>query len=136
MAKEQLKFRSPVELFEYLPRDEALLTDVLRQLTIETLNGYGKEKLSYNVPFFYGNRSICLIYPASVPRSGVKSGVLFGFWYGNRLKDENNYLEHGTNKQIFYKVYGSVDEVDISALTGLIKEAVELDRSFGQKPKQ
>lgn len=125
-----MKFQSPVELFEYLPRDEALLTDVLRQLTIESLNGYGKEKLSYNVPFFYGNKSICLIFPASVPRSGVKSGVLFGFWYGNRLKDENNYLEHGTNKQIFYKVYQSVDEIDILALTGLIKEAVELDRSF------
>lgn len=130
MAKEQIKFRSPVELFAFLPRDEALLTDVLRQITIETLNGYGKEKLSYNVPFFYANKSICLIFPASVPRSGVKSGVLFGFWYGNRLKDESSYLTHGTNKQIFYKVYQSVAEIDIPALTGLIKEAVELDKGF------
>lgn len=130
MAKEQIKFRSPVELFEFLPREEALLTDILRQITIESLNGYGKEKLSYNVPFFYGNKSICLIFPASVPRSGIKSGVLFGFWYGNRLKDESNYLVHGTNKQIFYKVYRSVDEIDISALAGLIREAVELDKSF------
>lgn len=130
MAKEQIKFRSQVELFEFLPRDEALLTDVLRQLTIETLNGYGKEKLSYNVPFFYGNKSICLIFPASVPRSGIKSGILFGFWYGNRLKDESNYLARGTNKQIFYKIYQSVDEIDIPPLTGLIKEAVELDKSF------
>jgi len=133
MAKKQLKFQSPVELFEFLPGDEALLTDVLRQLTIETLDGYGKEKLSYNVPFFYGNRSICLIFPASVPRSGIKSGVLFGFWYGNRLKDESNYLTHGTNKQIFYKVYQSADEIDIHALTELIKEAVELDKSFWEK---
>jgi hypothetical protein len=133
MAKEQLKFQSPVELFEFLPKDEVLLTDVLRQLTIATLNGYGKEKLSYNVPFFYGNKSICLIFPASVPRSGIKSGVLFGFWYGNRLKDERNYLTHGTNKQIFYKVYQSVDEIDVPALTRLIKEAVELDKSFQQK---
>ncbi|MGK6351060.1 DUF1801 domain-containing protein [Parapedobacter sp. DT-150] len=130
MAKEQVKFRSLVELFEFLPGDEALLTDVLRQLTIETLNGYGKEKLSYNVPFFYGKKSICLIFPASVPRSGIKNGVLFGFWYGNRLKDENNYLAHGTNKQIFYKIYQSVDDIDIPALTGLIKEAVELDKRF------
>lgn len=133
MLKEQIKFQSPVELFEFLPRDEALLTDVLRQITIETLNGYGKEKLSYNVPFFYGNKSICLIFPASVPRSGVKRGVLFGFWYGNRLKDENDYLTHGANKQIFYKVYQSVDEIDIPSLTGLIKEAVELDKSFNEK---
>jgi len=133
MAKEQIKFQSPVELFEFLPREEVLLTDVLHQITIETLDGYGKEKLSYNVPFFYGNRSICLIFPASVPRSGIKRGVLFGFWYGNRLKDEDNYLTHGTNKQIFYKVYQSADEINIPALTGLIKEAVELDKSFGTR---
>ena len=132
MAKTQLKFHSPVELFEFLPEDEALLTDILRQITIETLNGYGKEKLSYNVPFFYGNRSICLIFPASVPRSGIKSGVLFGFWYGNQLKDKNNYLTHGTNKQIFYKVFQSVEEIDIPALTDVIKEAIELDKSFGK----
>ncbi|AWO00646.1 hypothetical protein DLD77_02495 [Chitinophaga alhagiae] len=136
MAKEQIKFRSLLELFEFLPRDEVLLTDVLREITIATLNGYGKEKLSYNVPFFYGTKSICLIFPASVPRSGVKNGVLFGFWYGNRLKDKNNYLTHGTNKQIFYKIYQSVDEIDISALTGLINEAVELDKSFRIKSKQ
>lgn len=133
MAKEQLKFWSPVELLEFLPRDEALITDVLREITIETLNGYGKEKLSYNVPFFYGNKSICLIFPASIPRSGIKNGVLFGFWYGNLLKDESNYLTHGTNKQIFYKVYQSVEEIDIPALTGLIKEAVELDKRLCKK---
>ncbi len=132
MAKEQIKFQSLVELFEFLPQDEALLTDVLRQITMETLNGYGKEKLSYNVPFFYGNKSICLIFPASVPRSGVKRGVLFGFWYGNRLKDKNNYLEYGTNKQIFYKIYQSVDEIDIPSLTGLIREAVMLDKNLGR----
>lgn len=132
MAKMQLKFQSPVALFSFLPQDEALLTDVLRQLTIEILNGYGKEKLSYNVPFFYGNKSICLIFPASVPRSGIKSGVLFGFWYGNRLRDEDRYLTHGTNKQIYYKVYQSADEIDIAALTKLIKEAVELDKGFGR----
>ncbi len=130
MAKEKIKFRSLVELFEFLPKEEALLTDILRQITIETLNGYGKEKLSYNVPFFYGNKSICLIFPASIPRSGIKSGVLFGFWYGNRLKDKSNYLEHRTNKQIFCKIYRSVDEIDISALKEVIEEAIELDKNF------
>mgnify|MGYP001394472175 CR=1 FL=1 len=125
-----MKFQSLIELYEFLPEEEALLTDILRQITIETLNGYGKEKLSYNVPFFYGNKSICLIFPASIPRSGIKSGILFGFWYGNRLKDANNYLKHGTNKQIFYKIYQSVDEIDITALKEVIKEAIELDKSF------
>lgn len=130
MPRTRIKFQSLVEFFEFLPQDEAILTDVLRQITIETLNGYGKEKLSYNVPFFYGNRSICLIFPASVPQSGVKKGVLFGFWYGNRLKDKDNYLDRGTNKQIFYKIYQSVDDINISSLKSLIREAVALDKKF------
>lgn len=130
MAKEQIRFRSLVELFEFLPRDEAILTDILREITIETLNGYGKEKLSYNVPLFYGKRSICLIFPASVPRSGINTGVLFGFWQGRSLEDKNNYLDHGTNKQIFYKIYQGIDDIDVPALTDLIREAIELDQSF------
>ena len=130
MAKGQMKIRSLVELIELLPRDEAVLLDILREITIETLNGYGKEKLSYNVPFFYGNKSICLIFPASIPHSGIKNGVLFGFWYGKWLEDKNNYLEHGTNKQIYYKIYQHVDHIDVPVLTELIRQAVELDQSF------
>ncbi|UAY55408.1 DUF1801 domain-containing protein [Arachidicoccus terrestris] len=130
MAKEQMKFRSLVELFDFLPREEATLTDMLREITIAALDGYGKEKLSYNVPFFYANRSICLIFPAAVPRSGIKTGVLFGFWYGKWLIDKNRYLDRGTNKQVFYKIYQKVGDIDVAALTGLIREAVELDKSF------
>lgn len=117
-------------MYDFLPEDELLLLDVLRQIAIKSLNGYAKEKISYNVPFFYGNKSICLIWPASVPRGGIKSGVMFSFWYGNKLKDEDNYLTHGTNKQIFYKIYHSVDEIDEPALDKLIQEAIELDKIF------
>jgi len=130
MEKPKTKFRSLIELFAFLPADQALLLDVLRQIAIETLNGYGKEKISYNVPFFYGNRSILLIYPAAVPRGGFKRGVMFAFWFGNRLKDEDHYLEHGTNKQIYYRIYQSAEEINVKALQKLIREAVELDKTF------
>lgn len=128
--KEKFKIKSFVELYDFLPEEERILTDVLRQIALNSLNGYGKEKFSYNVPFFYGNKSICLIWPASVPRGGIKSGVMFSFWYGNRLKDEDDYLKHGTNKQIFYKIYHSTDEINEKALQKLIREAVELDKSL------
>ncbi len=131
--KERFKIKSLIELYDYLPEGELLLVDVLRQIAIDSLNGYGKEKISYNVPFFHGNKSICLIWPASVPRGGIKSGVMFSFWYGNRLKDVDNYLTHGTNKQIFYKIYHSVDEIDEIALRKLMQEAIELDKSFKNK---
>ena len=113
--------------------EERIITDVLRQIISENLPAYCKEKISYNVPFFYGNRSICIVWPATVPRGGIKSGVLLGFWYGNRLKDADNYLTHGTNKQIFYKIYKTAEEINEKALVKLLKEAVMLDGQFGKR---
>lgn len=124
-----------VQLMESLPEEQRIITDVLRQIIIDTLPSYCKEKMSYNVPFFYGNRSICLVWPAAVPRGGIKEGVLLGFWYGNRLADKNNFLTHGTNKQIFYKIYYSADEIKERPLISILKEAAALDASFKIKKK-
>lgn len=125
--------KSILHLFEILPEEERVIVDVLRQIIIENLPAYCKEKLSYNVPFFYGNKSICLVWPASVPRGGIKEGVLLGFWYGNKLNDADNYLTHGTNKQVFYKIFKSAEEIDEAAIIKLLKEAVKLDNSWKKK---
>jgi len=125
-----IKFRSLLEFWEYLPEDERIITDILRQIVLETLPLHCKEKLTYNVPFFYGKRRICLIWPASVPWGGISSGVLFGFCQGNMLSDKDSYLIHGNNKQIYYKIFHSADEIEIDAITLLLKQAVELDNTF------
>ena len=122
-----LKINSIVQLYDSLPEQERLIVDVLRQLIIEVLPLNCKEKISYNVPFFYGNRGICIIWPATIPRGGIKSGVLLGFWHGNRLRDEDHYLTHGTNKRVFYKIYHSVNDIDTEAVIKLLNEAVALD---------
>ena len=122
-----MKISSLVELFTILPEAERIIVDVLRQIIIETLPEYCKEKLSYNVPFFYGNKAICIVRPATAPRGGIIKGVLLGFWYGNRLKDEDRFLTHGTNKQVFYKIYLSPEEIDERPIKKLLKEAIKLD---------
>ena len=122
-----IKINSLYQLYEVLPDEERIIVDVLRQIIKENLPSTCKEKISYNVPFFRGRKGICIIWPASIPRRGVKSGVLLGFWYGNKLSDVDNYLTHGTNKQVFYKIYNSVDEIDEPAIVKLLKEAVRLD---------
>lgn len=122
-----VKITSIIQLYTMLPEHERLIVDVLRQLIIEVLPPNCKEKISYNVPFFYGNRGICIIWPATIPRGGIKSGVLLGFWHGNRLKDEDHYLTHGTNKRVFYKIYHSADDIDTKAVIKLLNEAVALD---------
>lgn len=125
-----IKFQSLVEFWEYLPEDESLIVDHLRQIVLKTLPRTCKEKLSYNVLYYYGKRRICLIWPGSIPWGGIRSGVLFGFCYGNKLKDVDGYLTHGTNKQVYYKIFNSIDEINEAAIINLLNEAVELDRKF------
>ena len=129
----QVKIKSLLHLLELLPEEERITVDVLRQIILENLPAYCKEKISYNVPFFYGNKRICLIWPATIPRGGIRKGVLLGFWYGNRLNDEDDYLTHGTNKQIFYKIFESAEEIDEPAIAKLLKEAVKLDNAWNMK---
>lgn len=132
MSREKplLKIRNIAELYSILPEDEKLIVDVLRQIVRESLPEYCREKISYNVPYFYGNKGICIIWPSTIPRGGFKKGVLFGLWYGNRIKDEDGYLSRGSNKQIFYKIFHDVEEIDERAIKKLLKEAISLDRSF------
>ena len=122
------KIRSLVQLYDLLTENERIITDVLRHIIKETLPAYCKEKISYNVPFFYGKKGICIIWPATVPRGGIKKGVLLGFWYGCKLEDKDNYLTHGTNKQIFYKNFSSPEEINSKAITKLLKEAIKIDQ--------
>jgi hypothetical protein len=124
------KIKNLSELYDFLPETERLIVDILRQIISENLPAYCNEKISYNVPYFYGHRGICIVWPSSVPRGGVKQGVLLGFWYGNKLKDKDRYLDHGTNKQIYYKIFNSPDEIDIQAIQKLLMEAIQLDQQF------
>ena len=127
-----VKISNIVELYDLLPEEERLIVDVLRQIIREALPDYCKEKISYNVPFFYGHKGICIIWPSTIPRGGITKGVLLGFWYGNKLTDEDDYLSRGTNKQIFYKIYQTVEEIDESAVQKLLNEAVRFDRGLRQ----
>lgn len=124
-----IKITSIARLYEVLPEHERITVDVLRQIITNYLPPTFKEKISYNVPFFYGKRGICIIWPATIPRGGIKKGVLLGFWYGNKLADNDNYLTHGTNKQIFYKIFNSVEEIEEKAIVKLLDEAVIYDNS-------
>jgi hypothetical protein len=121
-----------VELISSLPTEERILVDVLRQIILSAYPDYIKEKLSFGVPYFYGNKGIAIIWPASIPRGGIKSGVLLGFWQGNKLTDEQAYLKKGNNKKIFYKIYNSANDIDDKPILQLLAEAVALDKSFSK----
>jgi len=125
-----IKFQSYVEFWDFLPENERIIVDVLRQIILENLPANCKEKLAYNVPYYYGNRRICLIWPGSIPWGGIRNGVLLGFCQGFLLADPEKYLRHGTNKQVFYQIYQSVGEINEHAIVSLLKEAVEIDQKL------
>jgi hypothetical protein len=127
------RITSLVQLFDLLPPNERIMTDVLREIVLDTLPDHCKEKLSFSVPYFFSNKGICIIWPATIPRGGIRSGVLLGYWYGNKLKDEDNYLTHGTNKQIFYKIFQTPEEIDEKPIIKLLREAIKLDLAFGKQ---
>ena len=118
---------SYVTFWERLPPDEQVLVDYLRRLVNKVLPGHCREKITNGVPYFFGEKRICLIWPASVKGGGIKKGVLFGFSYGFLLDDPEGYLDHGTNKRIYYKIYKSLEDIDPHALTRLLNRAVKLD---------
>ncbi len=125
-----VKIKSVIQLYELLPENERIIVDVLRHIIIDTLPPYCKEKISFNVPYFYGKKGICIVWPSTIPRGGIKKGVLLGYWYGNRLKDVNQYLTHGTNKQIFYKIFQRPGEINAKKIKLLLEEAVKLDKQW------
>ena len=132
MPSSKIKFSSLIDFWDFLPENERIITDVLRQIIIENLPKDHTEKLAFNVPCYYLNKRVCIIWPASIPGGGVKQGVLLGFSQGYKLKDRYKYLERGTNKRIYYKIIHSPDDIDERAIIDLLKEAIRID----QKPKK
>jgi hypothetical protein len=132
-SNSSVKIKSILHLYELLPEKERIIVDVLRQIIKENLPANCKEKISFSVPYFYGNKGICIIWPSTIPRGGIKKGVLLGFWYGNKFKDANTYLTHGTNKQIFYKIFYEVEKINEKAIVKLLREAVTVDNQFNIK---
>jgi hypothetical protein len=124
---QNVAFRNVGELLAYLPDDQLLITEVLRELVFSTLHGV-QERLSFNVPFYRLHKGICFIWPGAVSwGSKTWQGVEFGFNYGNLLADEANYMERGTRKQVYNKRFFSPDEINAELLSTYLLEAAEID---------
>lgn len=120
------KFKSVGEFLDYLPADELRIVESLRSIILGALPEC-REKLAYNVPFYYRHFRICFVWPASVPWGGVKAGAAIGFCRGNLLSDEIRYLEKGTRKEVRTKTFTSEQEIEPDLLKSYLFEAREVD---------
>lgn len=127
MNPQPFKFCSYIEFFEHIKPHERELVSYLDELIKDVIPNT-KRKLAYNVPFYYGKRRICFIWPASVPWGNVKlQGVQLGFCEGYLLSDPTGFLEKGNRKQVCTKTYSTIDEVinDTEELTRFLSMAHE-----------
>ncbi len=128
-----VQFRSVDEFLDYLPANELVVVNVLRDLIYNSIPAV-QERLAYNVPFYYLNSRICFIWPAAVPWGKVPmKGVQLGFCKGYLLADELNYLDKGTRKQVYSKTFFTIpSEDDQAILKAFLFEAASLDRRKGR----
>ena len=122
---QKLAFRNVGDFLDYLPEDELAVVECLRELVLEALPEV-KEKLSYNVPFYYRHRRICYIWPASVPWGKVSAGVTLGFCQGHLLVDDD-YLCRSDRKNVATVNFRSVSQVDIQKIQDLLWQAAAID---------
>jgi hypothetical protein len=130
---QDVDFTTIEELLVFLPEDELKITELLRKIIFSCIPDI-EEKISYNVPFYKRHSNICYIWPSSVQWGNVKNtGVQFGFNKGYLLTDEINYLEKGTRKQVYWKTFHSIKEVNVDLLKAYIFEAVLVDEEQMKK---
>src|SRR5688500_2075861 len=122
-------FRNVDEFLEFLPEDELKIVEFLRNLVFICIPEC-TEKLSYNVPFYKVNKNICFIWPASVLWGKTKSynGVRLGFSNGYLMHDEIGYLDKGARKQVYYKDFTDIREIEVDILKSYIFEAAMIDQ--------
>lgn len=125
----KVKFQSYLEFYDFISPEHQLMVTFLKDIIKETIPDI-KEKLSWNVPFFYKKKSICFIWPGSAPWGDkTNKDVQLGFTKGYLLRS-NSYLEIGNRKQVRIKTFNSLTEIeeDLEIIIELLREAVALDK--------
>jgi len=86
-----------------------------------------KETWAYGAPFFKGRKRICFLYPASLPYSGVKEGVNFGFTRANFLSNDHGLLDIGDRKEVAYIAVLAEKDIREDLFLEILHEAIILD---------
>lgn len=132
---QNVEFKNIDDFLDYLPKEELEIVNFLRELIFENIHGV-KEKLAYNVPFYYLNKRILFIWPKSVPWGNVKiDGVQLGFCQGYLLDDYSDYLDKGSRKYVSTKIFKNISEIDINIIKNLFEDAMRVDNQFKIVPK-
>ncbi|MFV8326074.1 DUF1801 domain-containing protein [Flavobacterium sp. ZS1P14] len=120
-----IQFSTVDTFLDYLPEEELEVVLFLRKIILECIPNC-KEKLAYNVPFYYCHSRICYIWPASIPWGKVEKGVAIGFCKNASFLDETFETTQFASKSVF----STVKEIDVALLRQQIYEAVLIDEQI------
>lgn len=125
---QKLSFNDLGEFLDYLPENELQVVEELRRIIYDCIPEI-KEKLSYNVPFFSLKKSLCHIWPSSIPWGNIPDNyVALGFKNGHLMPDPFNKLEQGSRKFIRVMYFKDMDEIDVEMVRFYVFEALNLDQ--------
>lgn len=124
---QNVNFSNVEELLAFLPADELRVVERLRKIIFSCMPGC-TEKLAYNVPFYKKHANVCFIWPPAVTWGSTgNEGVRFGFTNGYLLTDETGYLDKGSRKQVYWRDFYDLNEIDTDLLKAYIFEATLVD---------
>lgn len=125
---QNVNFNSIDDFFEFLPAKELKVVEYLRKIILDCIPNC-TEKLAYNVLYFKLHSNICFLWPASIlwGKKQTYQGVRFGFTKGYLMFDDINYLEKGDRKQVYWRDFKSIKEIDVNVLKAYIYDAVLVD---------
>ena len=132
-----ISFDTVDDFLEYLPDDERRIVNTLRKIVLDCMPE-GKEKLAYNVPFYYQHKRVFYIWPSSIPWGKIKeTGVVeFGFCQGIKIEDEIGFLNKGDRKEMASVKFRSLKEIDLDLLRSYIYEALFIDEQLAKEKKK
>lgn len=131
---QDVAFKTVDEFLNSLPEEELKIVNQFRNI-VQQIMPHAKEKLSWNIPTYTINKSVCFIWPASVKwgKKETYKGVRFGFMHGNLLHPKNNYFDLGKRKIVRWRDFTSIDDIDVAILTSTLYEAMFVDEQFSKK---
>ncbi|ARF15669.1 DUF1801 domain-containing protein [Sporosarcina ureae] len=109
-----------------LPKDIKSITTTLRKIILESSPEL-TEEFKWSMPNYSYTGLVCYLQPA-------KKHVNLGFHRGNELvaKDENKLLQ-GTGKTMRHIRIKQLEEIQVEAITLLIKDAISLNENHAIK---
>ena len=126
---QDVNFRTVEDVLDYLPEDQLEVTIALREIILTTIPDI-TERLAFNVPYYRRHANICFIWPGAVPwGKSTQAGVRLGFTNGYLLADETGYLDRGSRKQVYWRDYQTLGEIDEAMIVSLLLQAVDVDIS-------